>query len=289
MNGEIGAALIQTIGTLIAAGGAGWGIFYQLGRQGEQSREAIMVAESRKLRSQMCDESIAASRALTNSAIELSTKLMMVKSYLWDQIDSKRIVRLPAISPVLFQELLDLDNALSEQTSKFVVLLENRRIIDPRLIIFRDALSCVLHEHRELTKTWFPVVIQTLPGKAPNGAILAPPFSEDRARAAMDTAEKGTEVLTRVVSIMEDFNVDIQNLLLGDIFANKVQHRNPPDPSAWVVTIENYDAVRGLIAATPWGVLVKKHEEEAFARFGRAVPIDPLAGPEAEARLLGGA
>lgn len=73
----------------------------------------------------------------------------------------------------------------------------------------------------------------------------------------------------------EDFLVELQNILLGDLFGNAVSHRAPIDPNSKVVSLANFNELNlWFNNSTPWGRHCAALEEETRQRFGQ----DGIAG-----------
>lgn len=265
MDTEIAAALIQGAFTLAAGGAAIWGISYQIRKQGEQSREAILEGEARKLKMQMYEEGITAARDLADATIALSVRLQTIHSALksrehmiLEEID------LPWFDPKT-DEISSLIDTFSEQCIKFVYLLENRRIIDSRMIIFRDMLHALKHDadqhyHDHLM---CPLVIMSFRTNYQNNLY----DMRDMEQKATPFLEIVIYRLFAIVWLMEDFSVEMQNLLLGDSLNNKVPHRVPIDPHSLVVKLDDYEALQAHIQQTPWGKKNARIEAETAASF----------------------
>jgi len=66
----------------------------------------------------------------------------------------------------------------------------------------------------------------------------------------------------------EDFIVELQNALLGDLFGQEVSHRKPLDPAKKVITLQQADELEQWFAtSTDWGKEMARIEAETAARF----------------------
>src|SRR3546814_16397717 len=78
--------------------------------------------------------------------------------------------------PVLLEKYARFSDALL----KFIFLVENRRVIDPQILVFRTAMNVVLYDTRNLMYLDFPLNITTsIPTQLPDGSIF-PYRSEER-------------------------------------------------------------------------------------------------------------
>jgi thioesterase domain-containing protein len=74
--------------------------------------------------------------------------------------------------------------------------------------------------------------------------------------------------LDDAVMYTEDFLVELQNALLGDLFGKAVTHRKPLDPTKKVITFQQADELEKWFAtSTEWGREVARIEAETAARF----------------------
>ncbi len=165
--------------------------------------------------------------------------------------------------------IMDSNNAMTEAILRFVFLLENRRIIDERLIVFRDVLNATLHDLRGLYNfDLLGAMMDALPLEDPNGIIqpYSPPGRE-KLPALFDLIDRTIKQGTRPISYMEDFIVEIQNLMLGEIFTKPVEHRYPLDGAEIVVRLDQFEEIYRWLGQTPWGSEYAAIEERVRQKF----------------------
>jgi hypothetical protein len=76
--------------------------------------------------------------------------------------------------------------------------------------------------------------------------------------------------LDDIQSYAEDFLVELQNILLGDLFGYSVSHRAPIDPNSRVVSLANFDELEGWFNnSTPWGRHCAKVVKETRQRLSQ--------------------
>ena len=263
------SALIQAIGTMLAAVLAIGGLIIQLRSQAKQSRATLLETEARKLKMQMYEEGVSVSREVSDKAIVFSTTVIRLSQDLNSEALSIRGGYPAPETKIEFRQLMDENTEYSEASIKFAYLIENRRIIDPRITIFRDALRAICHDTQTLMNgSFIPHVMRVLPATFADGRVVREEVTPDRLEHAKTILEAMFKRLGDVGALMEDFNVEIQNLLLGDIFDRKVEHRKPIDPASMVVTVEGYDEIKAALADTAWGRACQAAEMEARQQFG---------------------
>ena len=235
---ETKAAVIGAVST-VGVGIIGFGgLILQMRSQGKQSRDAVAENERRRLKAAMFEDAVSICREVADTSIELSNTLrtMMIQleyaaqAHLNGQPYDLPAARFPKLSEEYAQ--------FSDAVLKFVFLVEKRQVIDPRILVFRTAMSVVLHDTRNLMHSEFVAhVMRTIPAQLPDGTIF--PWTPPTAAQAVvinGLCERFIDSLGDAVAYTEDFLVELQNHLLGDLFGKEVAHRKPYDPAKKVVT-----------------------------------------------------
>jgi len=109
----------------------------------------------------------------------------------------------------------------------------------------------------------------SIPAQLPDGSIFPyTPPSVQHAAVIKQLCERFIAALDDAVMFTEDFLVELQNALLGDLFAKQVAHRKPLDPAKKVITLDDADELdRWFAASTDWGREMARIEAETAARF----------------------
>lgn len=267
---ETKAALIGAF-TTIAVGLIGFGgLICQIKSQGRQSREAVAENERRRIKATMYDDAVKICRELADTSGELSCSLLMMKLQIEFAAKAHAEGRPFDLPSARFPALLDTYRLFADAALKFVFFVENRRFINPKILIFRTAMSVVLHDTRKLMHSSFPDNVMTsLPVQQQDGALFpyTPPTVEHAARIK-ELCETFISSLNDAVMYTEDFLVELQNHLLGDLFGKVVQHRVPADPSKKVISLQHADTLeKWFNESTDWGREVAHLENEAMRKF----------------------
>jgi hypothetical protein len=264
---ETKAALIGAASTLLTAAVGFGALFFQIRSQGRQSREGVAEIERRRHKASIYEDAVLICRELSDSSIELRTKLRMMMMELQIAARDSAANYIPAArSP----KLANLYGHFTDAAFKFIFLVENRRFIDPRILVFRSAMSTILHDTNKLMFSDFVEhVVPILPVEGPDRMLF--PYSAPSVQSAA-TATKLSEAfidsLGDATAYTDDFLVEMQNSLLGDLFGRNVSHRMPLDPRKKVITLENAaDLERWFEMNTEWGKTVERVERETAARF----------------------
>lgn len=264
-------ALIGAAATFLVAVFGFGGLFLQMRSQGRQSRDAVAENERRRLKAAMYEDAVLTCRELADSAIELSTKLRIMMMELEVAAQSSAANQPFNLPAARFPTLASLYGGFSDAVLKFVFLVENRRFIDPRVLVFHTAMSSILHDTSVLMYSKFMEhVMPILPVHAPDGTLFpyhAPPVGS--AATVRVLSEAFIDSLDDAVAYTDDFLLELQNCLLGDLFGKSANHRVPLDPKKKVITLDNAEELgQWFEANTEWGRNIQRVEAETAARFG---------------------
>ena len=270
LGAETKAAIIGALATFIAAFAGFGAVIWQMRSQGRQARAAIIETERRKLKANMYEQAVSVCRELADTSIDLSTQLRIM------MMEMEVVARANAaglgfqVPSTRFPRLADLYAAFSDAALRFVFLVENRRIVDPRIIIFRTAFNALLHDARDLMNLKFVIdVMPALPTENAQGQLFPyTPPSIESALAVGKLAERFIDSLSDAIAYTEDFLVEMQNRLLGDLFQTELIHREPIDPAKKVIRLDQADALEAWFEIeTDWGKECARIEAETRARF----------------------
>ncbi len=272
LDASMQAAIVGVGGTVLTAIIALFGIAWQLSAQRKQSNDAIAENERRKLKAAMYEDAVRVARELVDSAIALSTPIritaLQVRAVAAAAAEGRQFMPPQTSVPEVLQKW----SAAQEAVVRFIFLVEERRFIDPRLLVFRSAMNSVAHDAREaMDGNLFVRLVDVVQHQLPNGELsqYVPP--------SIETAEHFNSVSERLLSALqdmqcyaEDFLVELQNILLGDLFGNAVSHREPIDPNSKVVSLVNFDELEDWFNnSTPWGRHCAAVEAETRQRFSQ--------------------
>lgn len=272
-GGETKGAFIGAASAVLVAAIGVFGISQQIKKQGHLNRENVADSERRRLKAKMYEEAEEVRAAVSDAAIELGNQLAFFAQELPiaalayaeripGPVPRSRIMQISAASS-------DFQNALLAM----ILLVERRLFIDPRIDLFKSAASSVAHDYRELFHpVFFSRAMHALPTDLPDGSGIFPytPPAEEEAKELARIALTLAEFTHDAMAYSQDFLVEMQNLLLSDLFKTRVSHRAPPDPAKRVIRLEDFDDLnRHFSQDTAWGKWVISEEE----RWKRAADV----------------
>ena len=150
-----------------------------------------------------------------------------------------------------------------------ISVIEKYEIIHPEIKIFQTAINVALDGMRKHYMKLQEELITFLPVITNDGRVILQPLPPVK---KMDDYQKTHDLFQDAISHLSnwlgDFRIEIQNLLLGNLFKNKVPHRKPIGKK-WIVVTTEKENVRKLNDyfenETDWGRNKKRAENDAKA------------------------
>lgn len=267
---ETKAALIGALSSVGVAGIGIVGLISQLRKQGDQNRENVAEVERRRIKAQMYEEAERVCAKFANTSGEFVAKMLSSGQEILMTARAHASKASYAEPSARLMTLSELRTNLETATINVIFLVENRRFVEPNIVVFRSALSSAMHDlQRTFAENYFDLALRSMPMTRPDGDTFAytPPSIEDATllwKTTLDTVEFSHELS----SYVEDFMIELQNFLVSDLFGKKVPYRQPIDPDLKVIRIDNSeDLERYFLNETNWGRRMKRHEEHARKRF----------------------
>jgi hypothetical protein len=250
MDSGISAALIGAVVVLLASAVAAAVAVYQVTKQ---ARSALKV--------DLYKEVLAAIANQGEAEGELSTKLRVLNSLIGVWLSPEQFGGFRPTPNTTWAELNELVYKCQGQGADLMILIERWQIVDPRLDLFRMAFGVALRDIRE---AWQPVsalvggVVPAIAGAPP--PELPPKETLERLKAANERVINAASKLSAWVA---DFQLEVQAVLLSDLFPNRLTHRQPIDPEYFVIRLDRFDALKDYFEnRTPWGLEMKAINEQ---------------------------
>ncbi|MGO4196531.1 hypothetical protein AB4Z13_14305 [Rhizobium sp. YAF28] len=261
LQAPVQAALITGSATCLAALIGFTAVFIQIGRQGRNAIKANTQNEKLKRKVEIYEKTLKitqgaqeAIQSLTSYLGKIETSFMLARVFEGE----RRIV--PAER---YPEYSDRRSAALDAVIELVFLIESWLIIEPKLDVFRLAIGLGLDEHRKVAFAGGDPLIYALPV---DGFAWEMP-TEERLVSIESRIQAERYQVERLSAWIGDFKVEMQLLLLGELFPNAVERRDPPDPDQFCIRLDKYDQIVGILDATDWRKRSNELEAEAWARF----------------------
>jgi hypothetical protein len=252
-----------TIGALV--------VVWQIGRQARNALNQNSHNEALKLKLEIYKEILGACREAGDAGSEMLSFLrvlnLAVERNLSDLANGRPTTAPAARYKVMSQNFI----TLSDGIVGLISIIERWQIIEPRMLIFQTAANVVHHDILNAQNDFLRDCMTMLPVDLPNGngsIVHWSSLSADNFGLLLERSTQLQSSVQRLYDLIYDFQVEMQNCLLGGIFQNKVGHRIPIDPNNVVVTLENHSQIAAYLENdTPWGrnkIEVEKNVRKQF-------------------------
>lgn len=243
-------------------------VVFQLRRQ---ARNAI--AQTRK--NEELKRKVEIFERLTDSIREAQDKIAAHTGYMRNFVDHLKILGFikeasgtVSAPSVTVQEYQRLSSDALQAVSKVTRKINNWQIIEPKLDVFQDCFGMVLDEiHRMPGRADSLVIYETMPleERAAEWRLPSPDAQERLARRINQESRE----FDRLSCWLGDLQVELQLLLLGELFEKEVPRRDPPDPDFFCIRLDKYSEIKERLDGSTWGAEVIEREAEAWDRFSR--------------------
>lgn len=267
---ELQGSFINAAATILTGTLAAFLVLYQIGRQARHALNQNRHNETLKLKLQMYKEIVALCEAAGLHELDLSS---FVQKFSMEVSNSKimRNLGIPLTVPsARIPTLLKLKEGVDYGQIELIRFIERWIIIDPRLKVFQSAFNAAKFDidqnfikYFERSLRVFPQEIETAPGQLQ----LFPWQIPDDVTWGEFVRLQGILVdsLSELSCYVFDFQVELQNLFVGELFDNQVPVREPIDPKHIVVTLAKHKALASYFdAESPWG----KHNRDIREQVG---------------------
>jgi hypothetical protein len=257
--------VVTGIATLFAAFLGFSGVILTIRQQGKNAIRQNKVTEAVKLKVQIYREALETSQRAASSVSDLTSFLrtfQMALSFSRGAKDANVAITPPKAR---FPDYLALHNKATAAIIEVVLTIESWFIIEPKLDVFRSVISMGLD------------AVNRLDLKNPNPMMYGMPTPGLENAWEVPTAAVHATIKQRVddelyqverlAAWISDFQVEMQILLLGELFPNAPPRRDPPDPDQFCVRLDRYDEIEQIVARTEWGQRRATLEAEAWDRF----------------------
>jgi hypothetical protein len=255
------AALITGSATFLAALIGFSAVFIQIGRQGRNAIKANTQNEVLKRKIEIYERTLDTTQRAQEAILDLTSYLNKIEaSFMLARVFEGERKIVPAER---FPDYFDRRSLALKTLIEVLYLIESWQIVEPKLDVFRHAISFGLDEHRKTIRFNGDPLMYSLPVE---GFTWEIPI-EERLVEVESRIKAERYQLERLSAWIGDFKVEMQLLLLGDLFPNSVQRRDPPDPDQFCIRLDKYDEIERKIDKTDWRRQGIELEAEAWARF----------------------
>ncbi len=283
LSADLQAATVGAVATVISTFiGVGL-VLAQIRSSAQQSRDSTRREHREAIRIELYRD-VAGGVA---KAHEAEGDVIVAGQHVLDRLQEKpwaQPMHGPAAEIGQFFELIQKSYALCRMMAELMIAIEKWEIADPALSLFQAAFASVAHDIRSeaqrLTAISMSVAdtrMATARELQPEGELHElPPFD----RQQVEALEFGVRQLLRAISeaggYVHDTRIGLQNLLLADIFQNKLPSREPLDPTILPLSLERAAEQKDyFLNRSPWAIERAAVNERTKAEIAkRTEPAD---------------
>lgn len=259
--------VLQVVSTFLAA----WLVIWQVGKQHRNDIRLQRGNLKEEIKRKLHEEIEMELDKLTTASVNVTVWNRLNMSFVVQQAQIAQGVSPMPIS-LKIEEVIKANADLGSCIARTICTIEKYEIVEPNIKIFQTALNARAFD---LNKAWVELssfLFQVLPQNSPDGkTILYKPIANDQViNKIKSLAEPYDKAAFDIGSVVYDFRVEIQNLLLGNLFDHTVQKRKPIDPNEVVISTdaETFSKLsRYFEEETPWGKDKQKIEEDVKRSF----------------------
>ncbi len=221
--------------TIAAAVGAALVVLWQLRKQAANTARANRHTEALNLKKEVYEEVVGICRKGTDASSRL---YHYIQRFAGDVALLRNVYtdeeKLPPelIPKQRYKIVRDLQNDLVVKVARLIRAVQRWKIINPKLDLFEYALNNGMFDVEAATKQYHLQTMAILPFS--DDAPLKMEFKlpgEDGMAKLFKHSDNVLRAVARVQQWIADMQVELQNELLGELFANQVVRREDPDPT----------------------------------------------------------
>ncbi len=251
--------------TLASALAAAWVVFAQIKRNAEAQRSLQTESDTRKLRLEVYEKGSMVCRLASDALTEAKVRSLLIADAMSRHLRGE-YRPIPERNPLDRDQFATLHKAACEGLDEAIFWIEKWLIVEPRLDVFRFALSSAHHDLIDaapaIDKLYMKLLVtpvlkgkpEILSGKPDDRAYF------DLMHDAWPQTRRYAEKADQADSYIADLLTALQNILLSKMFDGSVPPRRNIDPRAFPITVEGHVEAREKLADTPYGRHVARTE-----------------------------
>lgn len=258
LNPQIQSAMIIGGVTFLAAFVGFVAVIVQIGRQARAAIRQNRDNEAMKLKLRVYEQIRQTCEAVMNASGDLSNYLRTYSIQVAAARPMHRAGLAFTVPGARIPELVKKDAEVNLAAIRIITAIEQWQIIDPRIDVFQTAINAALHDLRAVFHgAFFPVAMRSLPIEPPNAPVRTLPWLPPPGNVHAEFERLAGNVIQALDAIglyASDFQREMQNLLLGGLFARKLRAREPIDQRLFAISLaRRNELMRHFETATPWG------------------------------------
>lgn len=264
-SATISAAFIGGVFTVVAAGIAAAVVMIQVRHQATEARDQLARAEALRLKLKIYED-------VTSTVSEITARCIAFGSVCRNiGYEVRSVVTTPDTSipptyryPAVSAAYMETANAAID----IITTVERWIIIEPGIDVFQAAANVAITDLRvAFSERLVPMLFTALPIDYEGGTLPWTPPTLEFVDALDEAIADVQDALSAIQMYGQDFQREMQNVLVGDLGKSNVPARRPLDPSTIVPTLDNREAALAYFYSdqTQFGCLCMEADARARA------------------------
>lgn len=257
MTPGIQSAVIGATATIVTATLGALLVVWQIARQAKNARRQTRETEALKLKLKLYEEIASYAGAASNAEGALKVFVLSAIGELKLFHDAQRDGKQWSVPTSRVTTLLSHNAAFNEASGKLFTAVERWEIIDRRLEVFRLGFAADLHEVRDAFFAFHQAALPAFPMERDKATGELFPWSPPSGPKLAELERLGDNLMNCLGDYgghVYDFQIETQNLLLGELFRPPLPPRVPLDPKVVVIRLDRFERLRDyFLQETTWG------------------------------------
>jgi hypothetical protein len=259
LDPQMKSTAVGSATSLVVATAGVIAVVWQIGKQARLAIEQNRQNETLKLKLQIYEEISETCQDEGRAEVDFSAIIGQFDSELLLCQFAMKEGRSYSIPRARVPQLIDAHQETAKQAIQIITLTERWHIIDPRVDVFRLAVNAALHDIYLAFGPYYDVALKTMPMEALSGPLLGKllPWQPPDEATTLQIRQAGAKLRDAILGLgnyVYDFQVEMQNALLGDLFRTRVPPRTPLDPRLVVVRLSEHEKLKAYFNnETAWG------------------------------------
>lgn len=276
LEAPVKAAMITATATVTGAILAATVVFLQIGRQAGKARENDRSGEELKLKIEIYRSILSVCREALDAKLDVSNFIRMFPISIRSAKGTLSLGYTPVLPRERFSTFNEKWSAAHTKAVNVVITVEEWGIVDPRMKVFQVAFNAALYDAQKAYANYIDASMPIFPAPRLDSPDKTFPWSPPNSESLLKLERSGEQILdalSNIESYVEDFRVQMQQLLVGALFPGYVVDiRKPLNPALKVIELKRHkELIKYFEEETEWGRNVTRVNSAVRKRFGNGV------------------
>ncbi|MBY5658300.1 hypothetical protein [Rhizobium leguminosarum] len=249
--GAIATVIAATLGALV--------VIWQNAKQARRATAQLRQTEAIKLKMRVYEEIVGLCRGAGDAEVDYSSYVSAFTTDLKLYRDMTGVGLNWNPPKGRLRTLQEKQEQFSSAVIAMIMLTERWGVLHPGLAMFRCAFNVAHHDALSAFGPYRDLAMRNMPlenPSIPQQPVLFPwALPNDETIQRIEVAANAlTKAIGSFGGFIYDFQIDMQNLLLGELFEHQIAGREPLDPGVVVARLDDWAKLKDHFETnTPWG------------------------------------